>query len=177
MRTCDLPGCAKPHAARGLCDTHYRRAMREGVLPPACGPTRLSVEERFFAKVEKTEACWLWTGALNGNGYGVFGGRSATRNAHRVAYEMLVGPIPEGLQLDHLCRNRACVNPDHLEPVTARENTMRGTSQSALNAAKTHCVNGHEFTPENTYVRPSRGHRECRACKADANRRWARDVA
>ena len=96
----------------------------------------------------------------------------------RVAYEMVVGPIPDGLQIDHLCRVRNCVNPDHLEPVTPRENTMRGYSIQAQNARKTHCIHGHPFEG-NTYARPD-GNRECAVCKKARNdarprkssRRW-----
>lgn len=121
------------------------------------------------------DGCWIWTGARSNTGYGIAeqpcscGEASKPRPAHRVVYEALVGPIPDGLQLDHLCRTRACVNPVHLDPVTTRENTLRGTGPSAVNAAKTHCDYGHEFTPENTYVKPRRGRanhsRECRACR------------
>lgn len=96
---------------------------------------------------------------------------SRGRLAHRVAYEQARGPIPEGLELDHLCRNRACVNPDHLEPVTHRENLLRADTFAARHAAQTHCVNGHEFTPDNTYIRTRpEGGRECRACRKARNR-------
>ena len=91
------------------------------------------------------------------------GGRRSLR-AHCVMYETFVGPIPPHAQLDHLCRVRACCNPDHVEPVTPRENTLRGQGIGAINAVKTHCVNGHEFTPENTYIRPDDGGRSCRKC-------------
>lgn len=116
---------------------------------------------------EGTDGCWLWTGGKNPNGYGrVFDkGAGALRQAHRLVYERLVGPIPEGLQLDHLCRVRNCVNPEHLEPVTARENTIRGDTGPGRNARKTHCMRGHEFTPENTRIRPN-GSRMCRTCRA-----------
>jgi len=129
--------------------------------------------ERFTAKVEKTDGCWLWMGYINpkpGKGYGTFyDGKKAVR-AHRWAYENFVGPIPEGLQLDHLCRVRHCVNPSHLEPVTARENIRRGENHVAKNARKTHCLHGHEFTEENTY-RSSRG-RDCRECRTARRTRW-----
>jgi hypothetical protein len=117
--------------------------------------------------VDKTQDCWNWTGALD-NGYGRFQGGprgSKVHRAHRLAYELLVGPIPEGLVLDHLCRNRRCVNPDHLEPVTNRINVLRGEGWAASRARQTHCIHGHEFTPANTYVDPKRGTRGCRECR------------
>lgn len=127
-------------------------------------------EDRFWEKVEPTGFCWNWTGCVVVAGYGRFGvGNGVVANAHRWAYEYLVGPIPEGADLDHLCRNRACVNPDHLEPVTRGDNVLRGFSSPAANARKTHCKNGHEFTEENTIRR--RGTRECRTCVRLADRR------
>ncbi len=114
---------------------------------------------RFMAKVEKTETCWLWRGPCNRQGYG----RRSSKLAHRVSYEQHVGPIPPGLQLDHLCRVRNCVNPAHLEPVTARVNVLRGESELARIVRANTCRNGHEFTPSNTHV-DKRGWRHCRAC-------------
>ena len=100
-----------------------------------------------MSKVNKTETCWLWTAGVNASGYGKFGREpTGPELAHRVAYELLVGPIPDGLVLDHLCRVRICVNPAHLEPVTSGENTRRACR------GRTHCKRGHEFTPENTYI-------------------------
>lgn len=106
--------------------------------------------------------CWIWTGAMYRKGYGAFMYRKGVVNmAHRWSYEHFVGPIPEGLHIDHLCRVRCCVNPAHLEPVTHFENHQRGTFATA-----THCRNGHEYTPDNIYIRPSRPtHRACRACQ------------
>lgn len=109
-------------------------------------------------------SCWVWLGGQGKQGYGQLRWRgSSSMGAHRVAYEELRGPVPNGLHLDHLCRNRLCVNPDHLEPVTPVVNILRGFGAHAQNARKTHCKRGHEFTPENTYLIAGGG-RACRAC-------------
>jgi hypothetical protein len=117
-------------------------------------------------------SCWEWTGYTDSNGYGrlKLGGRiSVSRATHRIAYELLVGPIAEGLELDHLCRNRRCCNPLHLEPVTHRENMRRSDGIVGRKARQTHCKRGHEFTDQNTYRRPD-GCRVCRTCA-----RWAKN--
>lgn len=114
--------------------------------------------------------CWEWTGDRRPGGYGrIWFGRKRVETSHRYVYTELVGPIPEGLVLDHLCRNRICCNPAHLEPVSPAENNLRGLSPSAANAHKTHCVHGHKFSSENT-GRTVEGERYCRACQ----RQWAR---
>lgn len=125
--------------------------------------------------------CWLWTGNQNGRGYGYLyvrgshaAGQERRRVSHRVVYEILIGDVPEGLELDHLCRVRLCCNPSHLEPVTRAENVRRGDAPDAvrrLYAAQTHCVNGHEFTPANTRQRPTGG-RACRQCGRDRRAAW-----
>lgn len=131
--------------------------------------------ERFWSKVQigEPDGCWLWKACLTPQGYGRFHWRGRSVQAHRVAYELAVGPIPEGCELDHVrergCVHRHCVNPAHLEPVTPEENKRRQDIGKAarINAAKTHCVRGHEFTPENTYRRPGSEWRECRTCRRE----------
>lgn len=117
------------------------------------------------------DGCWLWIGNKNNNGYGLTIINKKVRRVHRVTYELLVGPIPEGLVIDHLCRVRNCCNPAHLEPVPQRTNMLRGVSPLAEKATWTHCVNGHEFTPETTYIHPKRGTRNCRTCMLETARR------
>lgn len=118
---------------------------------------RVPEETRFWQKVNKTPNCWLWTASLN-RGYGQMASGVPGNGpilAHRFAYEMLRGPIPPGRQIDHLCRNRACVNPDHLQPVTQQMNMRRGLQSRLMNGMDNKCVNGHEYTPENTYRNPN----------------------
>lgn len=118
------------------------------------------------------DGCWEWQRSMNSYGYGrirlwsVAEQRSPTRSAHRAVYEMLRGPVPAGLELDHLCRNRACVRPSHLEPVTRRENLMRSAGLPAQNAGKTHCKRGHEFAGGNLRVARD-GSRHCRTCRRE----------
>jgi hypothetical protein len=129
------------------------------------GDTRVPI--RFWSRVTPLPTgCWIWERPMP-DGYGRlrFGGKGSKFGmAHRFCYERLVGEIPIGLQLDHLCRVRNCVNPNHLELVTSRENTMRGDTPAAKNAAKTHCHRGHEFNEKNTYHVAGRRIRMCRVC-------------
>jgi hypothetical protein len=132
----------------------------------------------FWEKVNKTHSCWLWMGSKDRNGYGQvrIGKRPGKLfYTHRLAYEMLVGLIPSGMVIDHLCKNPACCNPDHLEPVTQRENVRRGRGNGYRE--RTHCIRGHEFTPENTR-RQTNGGRQCISCKVEYDRlRWIERTA
>lgn len=138
----------------------------------------LQAADRFWSKVEKTDTCWLWTSALD-NGYGRFWVSGRSLLAHRVSYELSGLQIPDGMQLDHVCRNRACVNPgpDHLEPVDLATNVLRGAGLSATNKRKTHCLRDHLLDEANTYITPS-GARQCITCQRQRVRNWrARGVA
>lgn len=128
-----------------------------------------TADERFWSKTIITESCWLWIGTKRTDGYGRFWTPGGDCYAHRFSYELVHGTIPEGLTLDHLCRNHSCVNPAHLDPVTPRENVLRGDGPGGRNARKTHCIHGHAYTPENTHWRPGGG-RECRTCKNARNK-------
>ena len=141
--------------------------------------------ERLWARVDKSGPlpstrpdlgpCWIWQGSTRSGGYGNLKGvDKKIVSAHRVAYESTFGPIPPNLVLDHLCRVESCVNPHHLEPVTSRENTLRGVSPSALSARKTHCIHGHPFDEENTRMEPN-GSRRCKTCARDIDRRRSGD--
>ena len=148
-----------------------------GFISPRFGDKRLP--ERFWSKVQVNAdtGCWEWTAATNPAGYGKLRMSKPRRleHAHRLAYETLVHPIRNGLHCDHLCRVRHCVNPAHIEPVTMRENLVRGKPGqevcAALQRNKTHCPRGHAYSSENTSVR--RGSRTCRTCAKVASRRSA----
>lgn len=168
MKLCEC-GCGKPTTIvarsdlvagriKGQPNRYLRGHNPKGTLP--------TLEARFWQKVDRgrLQDCWLWLGSIDKCGYGRFWVGDRLDGAHRFAWELFIGPIPEGYELDHLCRVTHCVNPAHLEPVTHRENMGRG-----VKASQTHCIHGHEFTPANTVRRPN-GTRACRAC-ANARRR------
>lgn len=162
---CYILDCSLPavYISKRLCRVHYLRGYRTGNPLGAVSPTE---ETRFWSKVERTESCWLWTAGQDGKGYGQFHRGFPLRTvirAHRYAFLMSGKTIPEGLELDHLCRNRRCVNPDHLEAVTIATNNLRGESIQAVNARKTHCLRGHPFTEANTRINKA-GARVCIVC-------------
>lgn len=130
-------------------------------------------EVDLWARIIPTEGCWHWIGYIDhrsSSGYGRVFWDGKLRFAHRVVYELLRSPIPDGLTIDHLCRNRSCVNPDHMEPVTNRENGLRGVGACAQHARQTHCKRGHPLSGRNLYLRTN-GQRGCRACYAISKRK------
>lgn len=184
-RHCEINDCEVEVVGRGMCKKHWQRWRKWGDALKRDSRWRLSPADRFWQYVEKTDGCWIWTAGRK-NGYGNFsvteGGVERMVQAHRFAYELEHGPIPDGMTLDHLCHtaevatcttsadcpHRACVRPDHLAPMSLRENIQRGG-----NGAKTHCKHGHEFTPDNiwwfTTQNGGQG-RKCKTCGQAANR-------
>lgn len=159
---CLIDGCNRLAAARGWCRTHYDRYQRNGDpmvtirRPPLKFPANVFTRLRFMEN-----GCVEFTGHKS-RGYGKAWDGTANRFTHRLVYEMLVGPVPAGLELDHLCRNRACCNPSHLEPVTHQENTRRSEGPTAVNARKTRCKNGHPL------IEGSRD--RCKVCRNENDR-------
>lgn len=128
----------------------------------------MTADERFFARVAQIpNGCWLWTGGKSGVGYGQFWFDGRLRPAHRWSYERFVGPVPENLTVHHTCEVKACVNPEHLQPLTQRDNVMASDGPARRNSLKTHCSAGHLLVPPNMY-KNKYGWRVCRAC----HRRW-----
>lgn len=178
--------CAKPYRRRRVsqrfCSRHCQGRVLLNVksfqhLSPAHKLSAMGARERVEMNCvpEPNSGCWLWTGASSKDGgtggYGRIGVRGRLLMAHRFSYEAFRGPIPDGLFLDHLCRVHSCVNPDHLEAVTPRVNVLRGQTICRANAEKTHCLHGHAFSAENTYIVPRTGERACRTCARTNDRR------
>lgn len=166
---CIIPGCDSVSMSRGWCGMHYARWRRKGDPLVVVERWTLSPAERLLAKVEKTDGCWLWRGAKYVSGYGIIW-HSELRTptgAHRYAYELWVGPIPAGLEVDHICRQRLCVNPEHLRLLTPSENASRWARE------KTHCPAGHPLSSDNTYLTPTRSGyagRKCATCVRERQR-------
>jgi hypothetical protein len=163
--TCTVDGCEKQGPSR-VCGMHRERMRRCGTYDPPLG-----ADDAFWALVDETADCWIWGGRINDQGYGVWVRDLNHHYAHRYAYQVLVGPITDDLQLDHTCHtrdpactegpscpHRRCVNPTHLEPVTAAVNIKRAVERRLT------CRRGHPWVASNIYVRPDTGHRVCRAC-------------
>lgn len=166
-RICSVDDCGREHSGHGLCKMHLKRLRRTA----STDDPRRTPRQRFDALVMRTDGCWLWQGGADHRGYGSFWRDGKGRLAHRESYEMHVGPIPSGMQLDHLCRTPRCVRPDHLEPVTGRVNLLRGSGFAAVNAAKTHCIHGHLLAGDNLRI-DREGKRRCEECRRERNRRW-----
>lgn len=162
--TCSVEDCSRPPLFKEYCEPHYRRWMRTG------NPIRQSLSTRFwkFVPYQPDDECWPWAGATFGNGrYGSFKMNGSHVMAHRMAYELSVGPIPEELTIDHLCRNTLCMNPAHLEPVTLKENILRGGNMAANYARRTEChICGGELV-----FKAERGPHGARVCMTCQNRR------
>lgn len=174
---CKLSDCSSPAHTRGLCSMHYmrwynatQRSNPKGVVSYAADPVYLetTLEEQLYnciRRIDPESGCWEGGHRIS-LGYSTVKHLGQNCLAHKLMWEMHHGPVPAGLELDHLCRNRACCNPAHLEAVTHRENLLRSpTAASAINSRKTHCKNGHEFSKENTLISgKARTQRVCKTC-------------
>ena len=195
-RLCHVPGCDRIASTRGMCSAHYLRWIKYGECRPEIplrrrAPYGLSVEQRLWFKVDRSggpDACWPWQGRLNEDGYGrLYVSKQKHTGAHRKAYEVTYGPIPDNHEIDHLCHttacqqnpcpHRSCCNPAHLQAITHHENVKRGNATiiSRRNIVKanewwkslTQCKHGHLFTAQNT-LRNTKGNRVCKTCQYQA---------
>lgn len=188
---CVIENCSKPQLSRGWCRTHYTRWYETGSVELGVRTGRVyttrPIEDRFWEKVQKGPNHWLWLGGKTPLGYGMIWDHSRQGQvmAHRLSWEISRGTkIPEGMVIDHLCRTPECVNPEHLEVVTVATNTARGLAGEVggrRNRVKTHCPQGHPYSPENTYYYSGGRKRMCRTCSIrrtqERRRRLAADAA
>ncbi len=180
QRTCSIEGCEREHAARGFCLRCYKDRRASGELELV--QEQLPWPKNLLQRMEpQPDGCIHFTGLIDNYGYGRIEYAGGVK-AHRAAYELFIGPIPDGMTLDHECHNRSgctitdrtcphrrCVNPEHLAPKPSGDNTLSSPNTIAsINAAKTHCPQGHPYDEENTYVGPKYGDRQCRICRADS---------
>lgn len=170
---CEVDGCDAPYRSNGYCAKHLSRWRKHGDPETVVGtPHGLTPQERFEARLPSRpppDKCWIGDLSLNPKGYALWTCRELGENrAARVSHLLYVGPIPDGYEVDHLCRNRACVQPAHLEAVDHTENMRRALRDNpdafSVNRRTTHCLRGHEWTEENTYHRPDGKGRQCRKC-------------
>lgn len=165
-RSCSISGCGKKHYGRGYCGPHWKKFYRHGDPRIKIRHPKSESVEKFCRSIAISEngECLEWTGPVSGDSYAVsyLGGRQGA--VHRWVMRLIYGNIPAGKEVDHICRNRRCVNPVHLRFLTKRENILIGSGPPALNKKKTHCPKGHEYSAENTKI--YRGYRYCRACQS-----------
>lgn len=173
---CAVEGCRQAHKAQGWCNSHYMKVRRYGV---PYGPSDKSDEERFWGKViPGPNGCLLWKQSAETGVYGRFMVEGRYVGAHVWAFVAAYGPVPEGKFVDHICVNPPCVNSDHLQALTPRENVLRSKiAPPALNARKTRCPAGHTYDAANTWVHPRTQARQCLTCKRERNREYMRGYA